>query len=671
MVRVRELSVLGPVEVGVPPLARRCLAALALLAPSSVRVGELLEIVWGDEPPATAQKSLQNAVVAIRRVLGSDAVEHLDGAYRLTLPTDRERFESLVRSNAAAEALGLWRGEPWQDLDHPRAIADATRLRRLLERAEEDAVAHHLDVAAAERIVASDSLSERRWMLLMRALYREGRQAEALRAASRARAALAEVGLVPGPAFEELERAVATHDPVLGPRRMAGSVLEVDARTNGAEALRQQRFSDALRWLRLAGDDSAALVDLGRAQLGAGDPASARATLLAAIASAERDNEHSVAGDAALALAATVFTSADDAVTTTIDRVLQRCASATAPPEALARARAASALATARVFTESSPAAEARCEEALRDAVAVNDDIALCAALKGATYAAGRPQGAGRQIELARELAAVAERTEDEEGAAIALCVRRQAQLQMGSASHFDTLSEVREMAATARHAAARSYCEIWSAGMPLLTGDVAEAEREAAELSGAMAGYVADTSLIHAIYPSYLFTIRWMQGRLDELLPVIEMAADSMPELPTWRSALAMTRAAAGDSEGSSSLAEGLLSKPLNELVAPTLWAATTWHLANAVTALKAPDLAEKLLLEIEPVVSRHATYSSIYLGSYAHHAGTLQAVAGRREEATRLLEMAVGAHRGVGATWWEQLSASALSQEMRSSGR
>ena len=658
---VDELSVLGPIEVDIPPIARRCLAALALYAPRAVSVDQLVAMLWGEEPPTTAHKSLQNAVVAIRRALGHDTVVRRGSGYQLKVPLDRDRFERLAREGAAAEALALWRGDPWQELDSPVAIADAARLRGVLERVEEDVVEQHLDVPTAERVVLANPLSERRWMLLMRAFYRHGRQAEALRAAAKAAEALAQVGLVPTPAFADLERAIATHDPTLGPRQANASALEREARRNGMAALHSRRYVDAARWLRLAGTAPDVLVALGQAQFGAGEAAAARATFLAAIESGEPDRIPQATAAACVGLAAVVSGPGDRELANVIERVGRRLRAVEGHDDVdHARASAAAALAEAKLYTAgvTAPIVEA----ALAQARATRDDMALGTALKAACLAAARPRDAERQLELAAELAAVSERLGDEEGAATALCTRRQAELQIGAGDGDGTLAQIRGAATATTHAAARAYYELWSAGGPIITGDLPAADLELARYPAAMAGYVGDVAFIHAVYPSYLFTVRWMQGRLPELVPLLESSAEAMPELPTWRSALAMARAAAGDRRGAALLARELLAVPLEASVTPTLWAATTWHLAHTISLIGDVALADQLLPQLEPVATRHATFASIYLGSYAHLVGLLHVAAGRPEDAVASLDRAIEAHRVVGAAWWEHSSLAAL---------
>ena len=248
---VVEYGVLGPLEI-LGPAGRvelrgsreRLLLAHLLAADGRVvPVGTLIDGLWAEDPPRTAGKALQNIVLRVRRALepdrsGPPTILVTDSAgYRLVteaLHVDAHRFEALVRSasglpparRAAAlrEALALWRGEAYAGLtDAPVVDAEARRLAELhasaLEswgEAELDAGAGPDLVADLERLVVEHPLRERLWALLVRALYQQGRQGEALGAFARAREVLsAELGVDPGPELQALHRQVLAQDPRL------------------------------------------------------------------------------------------------------------------------------------------------------------------------------------------------------------------------------------------------------------------------------------------------------------------------------------------------------------------------------------------------------------------------------------------------------------------------
>jgi predicted ATPase/DNA-binding SARP family transcriptional activator len=227
----------GDVALGAPKL-RSVLAMLALRANQPVSADALTEGLWGEEPPASAAKTLQVYISRLRKLLdGPDAEIVTRGrTYELRVPADcvdALRFEHLVMDaaaeggapeGAAREALALWRGPALHDLaDEPFAAAEIRRLEELWLRARElaidDALAggrHAEVVGELQALVAEHPLRERLHAQLMLALYRCERQADALEAYRNARAVLVEqLGLEPGAALRDLERAILAHDPEL------------------------------------------------------------------------------------------------------------------------------------------------------------------------------------------------------------------------------------------------------------------------------------------------------------------------------------------------------------------------------------------------------------------------------------------------------------------------
>ena len=246
-----EFRILGPLEVGEPgrPLAlgsakqRALLAILLLHANEPVSTDRLIEDIWGERPPADAGKSLQIHVSRLRKTLGpaDGIVVTQPNGYLIKLgpnDVDLQRFERLAvegrralaggdpgRANGRlGEALALWRGAPLADFAfEPFAQAEIARLEELRLAAVEDsnearlALGHHAElVGELETLVRDHPLRERLRGQLMLALYRSGRQAEALAAYRDARRALVdELGLEPGPELRKLERAILAHDPAL------------------------------------------------------------------------------------------------------------------------------------------------------------------------------------------------------------------------------------------------------------------------------------------------------------------------------------------------------------------------------------------------------------------------------------------------------------------------
>jgi DNA-binding SARP family transcriptional activator len=230
-----EFRILGPLEVvdreRLLPLGgvkqRSLLAVLLQHANEVVSTDELLGELWGDAPPATALKSIQVYVFHLRKVLGADRLVTRRPGYALSIDPselDLAAFERLRAEGRVHAALALWRGPPYADLAYEscvqaeRARLEELRLAVLEERIDEDlAAGRHAElVGELETLIAAHPLRERLHERLMLALYRSGRQAEALDAYRAARHRLTgELGLEPGAELRRLERAILEQDPAL------------------------------------------------------------------------------------------------------------------------------------------------------------------------------------------------------------------------------------------------------------------------------------------------------------------------------------------------------------------------------------------------------------------------------------------------------------------------
>lgn len=240
-----ELGVLGPLQVrrGGAPVSipgakpRAILTMLGLHSGSVVAADTLVELLWGEDPPRTAAKALQTHISSLRRTLGDGFVLTAGTGWTLAeAEVDAARYKSAARQgrDAAAagdisqalarfeEALVLWRGLP-ELPDGRRGTSEKTRWIEGHAALVEDRADALLATGRAAEIVgeleaavADAPLRERRWGQLMLALYRAGRQGEALGAYQRARALLAdELGVDPGPDLRRLEAAIVAQDSAL------------------------------------------------------------------------------------------------------------------------------------------------------------------------------------------------------------------------------------------------------------------------------------------------------------------------------------------------------------------------------------------------------------------------------------------------------------------------
>jgi DNA-binding SARP family transcriptional activator len=245
---VVEFRVLGPLEVRegsriVPigrPLSRLLLGYLLLHANEPASAERLIDELWGETPPRTAVASLQNHVSRLRKAVGTDRLRLETRGYVLRVGLDEldsMRFEALIgeaeqaRADIAAmklrQALALWRGEPFAEfayqpfVDAARQRLEEMRLAALERRIEADLALGRDEslVAELERLVQEHPFRERLRGLVMVALYRAGRQADALGVYRETRAALVqELGIEPSPKLQALERAILNQAPELDPR---------------------------------------------------------------------------------------------------------------------------------------------------------------------------------------------------------------------------------------------------------------------------------------------------------------------------------------------------------------------------------------------------------------------------------------------------------------------
>jgi DNA-binding SARP family transcriptional activator len=241
-----EFRVLGPLDVRRDGRSidlrgskrRTVLAIFVLHANEVVRTDRLIEELWGEDRPANASAALHNHVSRLRKDLGDDVLVTKPWGY--VLRTDPEgidlrRFERLVaeakslaaheRTEKLLEALALWRGPALADLAREPALAgeiarlDELRLSALEHRLDADLElgGHEELVGELEALVAEHPLRERLRGQLILALYRSGRQAEALETYRETRRVLVEeLGIEPSPELRELERAILRQDPSLG-----------------------------------------------------------------------------------------------------------------------------------------------------------------------------------------------------------------------------------------------------------------------------------------------------------------------------------------------------------------------------------------------------------------------------------------------------------------------
>lgn len=241
--------VLGPVElqidntvISISSARQRVMLAMLLMSANHVvTVDKLIDAVWGEQPPSSARGQVQICISALRRLLqGAELIETTPTGYVIRL--DRSQLDYLVfddvlaagRAEVAAgrldeaidyfdRAVELWRGPPLADVHGRAAETVAQRLEERRIMTVEDRIEIRLSLGAHRELVdelvgltTEHPLRERLWGFLMLALYRSGRQAEALSAYRAARKSLVdELGIEPGEQLRHLEHAILSHDTSL------------------------------------------------------------------------------------------------------------------------------------------------------------------------------------------------------------------------------------------------------------------------------------------------------------------------------------------------------------------------------------------------------------------------------------------------------------------------
>jgi YVTN family beta-propeller protein len=239
---------------------REVLAILLLHRGEVVSVDRVVDELWGERPPERATKTVQVYVSRLRKALGDGVLVTRDGGYALELngdSLDADRFRRLASNGrealdngdprAAREtltmALDLWRGPALADLAYePFAQNEVARLEELRlvaleDRADADlALGHHAGLASElEALVREHPTRERLREGLMLALYRSGRQVEALGSYRDGQRMLdEELGLEPGPRLQQLERSILTHDPAIEAPPAPGALAVLRHRRRGA-----------------------------------------------------------------------------------------------------------------------------------------------------------------------------------------------------------------------------------------------------------------------------------------------------------------------------------------------------------------------------------------------------------------------------------------------------
>jgi YVTN family beta-propeller protein len=273
-----EFRILGPLEVldsgrDVTPARakQRALLSMLLLHANEVLArDQLIEALWGGAPPPSGQAALNGHVSALRKLLGADRIETRPPGYVLRLSEEeldvcrfqallaegRERSEPEARAALLRSALALWRGEPLADVRYePFAQHEIARLEELRQSIVEERIdadlaqGRHVEIIPElEQLVAEHPFRERLRGQLMLALYRSGRQADALQVFQEGRTLLiGELGIEAGATLRQLQNEILNQDPSLAlkrPDRAAGPPEQAAAQPGEEGKLASVSFAD-------------------------------------------------------------------------------------------------------------------------------------------------------------------------------------------------------------------------------------------------------------------------------------------------------------------------------------------------------------------------------------------------------------------------------------------
>lgn len=645
-----DLGVLGPFEVrldGEPrgvggPRLRTLLAVLAAEAGRVVSVPALGRALWGDRAPAHADRTVRTYLSRLRGTVDAGVILTRPPGYLLQLAPqalDAARFEQLAiegrQSLAAGEpatarkhlaaALALWRGRAaYEEFGGVETLAaEGIRLDRLRHNAVQDRIDADLAtgedtglIAELEALTTEFPGHERLWAQLMTALYRAGRQGDALEAFRRARHGLITAsGVEPSPVLAQVHSQVLAHDPaLLAVRSVIVVTAPDDALAAGEHALLEdgdlrtgrEHFETAYTSAERTGD----AVGLARAALGLGGlwvhehrTAAASASLLTRLRHAiQQIDPGSALGHRLHARLAAELDYADG----THDRILA----------AAGRTRAA------------------------------GDPVAHAEALSLAHHCLLGPDHTRLRRALAAELVGVSGRS------------GRRTDLVMGvlwdTVDHFlaadphaeRRLGELQDLLAARKHLAAGFVADALGVMLAIRAGRFREAE--AGAQACAELGQAAGDSDALGWYGAQLVAVRWFQGRLGELVPVL----DGLMHSPTlsvidnsYYAALAVAAAWSGDRRTAAGALARLCGEDIGALPRSSTWLISLCGAAEAAYLLDDRATAARIHELLAPFghLPAMASLGIACFGSVHQPLGTTALTAGDPDAAVRHLQAAV----------------------------
>ncbi len=668
---------LGPLELsGVSSDAtltrrreRALLAVLALHLDETVSLHELADALWpGDD--ASHSSALKTYVMRLRKLVGVEAIQTSSGGYRLSstdLTLDATSFERAVarcvepasgsveeRAAGLRAALALWRGRPYDELDEwPPAVRARLRLEELRQvalegRSEAELDAGTASIAELEQLVSEDPLRERRWAQLMLALYRTGRQAEALRAFERARVLLRDqLGIEPGIELEQLERAILAHDPSLDHRGV------IRARESSAPASSAAAIERA--------------IERGEAHLRAGEPSRALEAFSAGAALAREADDNGRFLRCAIGASGKGWNSGLDPLAPHA-QLLEEATRLVPPSYSPLRAEVLARLAVVRSYHATPDITAASANEALRLARLVNDPRALAVALEASLIVTQDP-GLLEQRQLwADELVTLAD---DGSASWSITAVWAKAGIAVTQGEVDQAVAALASLRFDPRHADHPYAMQVAA------QGDVLDASRRG-DWPAARAALVAVRDAGQRVLVDPAAAMLGHQGALALIASLDGQPSDlsgfALAPFPVTSGeamlVAGVARSCATPVEGRrvlGSLEAGVLA----DLPRDLLWLSMLCSVSEAAQLVGSHSVATTLYEIALPFRALSVMNpGGVYLGSVEHHLGVMASTFGDRELAHGHLNAALDVHASAGATEWMKRTKAQLAEEPMASG-
>ena len=657
MARGTDVRVLGSLEIETSrgkldvggPRMRTLLALLVSDAGRTASLPTLVAALW-DAPPDDAQRTVRTYMSRLRKALRPAATELCVPDLIATRPTgytllldpaiiDAVRFERLVTSGREAlaagrvdvacrdlhAALALWRGPAYDEFTTVPALdAEATRLERLRRDAAEDRIDADLATGKGRELIAELEVltsayprQERLWGQLMLALYRAGRQTDALDAFRRARVLIVEhSGMEPSPLLTGIHQRILAQDATLaGPAAPAHAAGELGP--------------------LLAAGAHALLTD--------GNLARSRETYERAFAVAQRDGDGDGMATAGLGMCGLWVHEHRTAAGATETRTRLEYALAAVGPRSPAALRLRTRIAGEADYEANE---HARILSMVAEARSADDPVALAEALSIAHHCLLGPDHGGRRDELALELIGVGLRTSRRIDGLMGL-LWHTVDLFLAADPHAErSLGELEEVLAQGENQAVGFVAAAVRVMLTIRSGRFADAERQA--LTCLELGQQAGDMDGIGWYGAQLVAIRWFQGRLPELLPLLDELVHSST-LSTvdssYFAALAIAAAHAGDRRTATSSLARLVGRDLAELPRSSTWLVTMMGVAETAYVLDDCETAGRVYDLLSPYAELPvmASLGVACFGSTHHPLGVAALATGKLDLAVEHLCAAV----------------------------